>query len=152
MAFTKALTFATLLSFFLISCSMNPQTNVSSPNENLAVDFSLSDSGQPQYQVSYNGTPIIDPSSLGFEFKNQPALAEGLEIQQTESRSVDKTWQPVWGEQSEVRNHYNELLITLKETSPPIASCICVFVFLTMASVSALNFLNKKVWQTACLL
>ena len=119
MTFTKALTFLLFSSLILVSCSMNPQTNVTSPDGNLAVDFSLTDEGQPRYQVAHDGNPIIEPSALGFEFRNLDALESGLEIQNTESRSVDETWQPVWGEQSEVRNHYNELLISLKETSAP---------------------------------
>ncbi len=118
MTYMKALSLI-LLSSFLLSCNMNPQTNVTSPNGQLAVDFSLSGDGQPNYKVSYEGEKIINPSALGFEFKDRPAFRDGLRIQNTESNSADETWQPVWGEQKEVRNHYNELLITLQETEAP---------------------------------
>jgi len=118
MTYMKALSLL-LLSSFLLSCNMNPQTNVTSPNGQLAVDFSLSGDGQPNYKVSYEGEKIINPSALGFEFKDRPAFRDGLRIQNTESNSADETWQPVWGEQKEVRNHYNELLITLQETEAP---------------------------------
>ena len=91
------------------------QTDVSSPGGNIEVNFSLSEAGQAQYAITYKGDPVIETSSLGFEFKNIDAINDGLEIQQTETRSLDETWQPVWGERKEIRNNYNELL-SLKET------------------------------------
>lgn len=118
MTYMKALSLI-LLTSFLIACNMNPQTKVSSPDGKLSVDFSLSENGQPNYKVSYEGKEIINPSRLGFEFKNHPPFKDGLRIQNTKSKSVDNTWQPVWGEQKEVRNYYNELLISLKETDSP---------------------------------
>lgn len=118
MTHMKALTLL-LLSAFLLSCNINPETTVSSPDGKLSVDFSLTESGKPHYQVSYEDTKILNPSSLGFEFENRPAFSNGLHIRSTESNSVDNTWEPVWGEQQEVRNHYNELLISLKETESP---------------------------------
>jgi len=119
MTHLKALTLL-LLSFTLLSsCSMNPQTTASSPDGTLSVNFMLSENGQAQYAVSYEGSAIIDTSSLGFEFKNIKPLNGGFEIRNTESRSVNESWKPVWGEQAEVQNHYNELLVSLKETEAP---------------------------------
>jgi alpha-glucosidase len=114
----KALTFI-LFTYILTACGLSQQTHVTSPDENLSVEFSLTEKGQPQYQVTYKGEKIIAPSLLGFTFKNQSALTEGLKIQKTESHTTDNTWQPVWGEQRNIRNHYNELLISLKETVAP---------------------------------
>lgn len=120
MHYLKALTFAIIGSLVILSCDMMDKlSTVSSPDGNLAVTFSLSDSGSPQYTVQYEGNQIIDTSGLGFEFKNHPPLKDGLQISSIERQSVDDTWQPVWGEQKEVRNHYNELLVSLKETDDP---------------------------------
>ncbi|WP_440998614.1 glycoside hydrolase family 97 protein [Fodinibius sp. SL11] len=95
---------------------MNKLSTVSSPDGKLAVTFSISDSGNPQYTVQFEGKQVVDTSGLGFEFKNRPPLKDGLQISSIERRSVDDSWQPVWGEQKEIRNHYNELLVSLKET------------------------------------
>ncbi|MEL7834967.1 glycoside hydrolase family 97 protein [Fodinibius sp. Rm-B-1B1-1] len=95
---------------------MEDLSTVSSPNGNLLVTFSLSDSGTPQYAAQYEGAQIIDTSGLGFEFRDALPLNDSLRITNIESRSFDETWQPVWGEQEEVRNQYNELLISLEET------------------------------------
>jgi alpha-glucosidase len=116
MQYLKALSFAIISSFVIFGCDMMDKlSTVSSPNGNIAITFSLSDSGSPQYTVQYEGSQIIDTSGLGFEFKNLPPLKDGLQISSIERRSVDNTWQPVWGEQQDVRNHYNELLVSLKE-------------------------------------
>lgn len=106
------------LSILFIGCGSR-QTKVTSPDSSLSLSFSLSDNGRAQYATSLDGNPIIEKSGLGFEFKNQPALLEGLEITDTESRSVDESWTPVWGEQKEIQNHYNELLISLRESETP---------------------------------
>ncbi|WP_217988293.1 glycoside hydrolase family 97 protein [Aliifodinibius salipaludis] len=96
---------------------MNKLSTVSSPDGNLAVTFSLSNSGSPQYTVQYGDDQVIDTSGLGIEFQSLPPLKDGVQISSIERRSVNETWQPVWGEQKEVRSHYNELLVSLKETN-----------------------------------
>lgn len=119
MTYLKALSFLICTSLLLLSCQPNPQKNVTSPDGKIAVDFSLSESGQAQYAVSFEGESVIDTSGLGFEFKNRSPLKNDLKITETESRSVDETWEAVWGEQKEVRNHYNELVVSLEEATSP---------------------------------
>lgn len=29
--------------------------------------------------------------------------------------SFDETWQPVWGESKDIRNHYNEMIVSLTQ-------------------------------------
>lgn len=119
MTYLKALTFSTLILVVFTACQSNPQKKISSPNGKISVDFSLGKDAQAQYSVSLDGKTLIDTSGLGFEFKKLPPLKEGLQIQGTKSRSVDKSWQPVWGEQKRVQNQYNELLIKLRESESP---------------------------------
>lgn len=98
---------------------MNYPLQISSPDQSLTVHFSLSEDGQAQYTTTYEGEKIIDTSTLGFEFKNQPPFKTGLKVGDQKTESVDKTWDPVWGERKEIRNHYNELLIKLAEQNEP---------------------------------
>ncbi len=120
MHYLKALLFAIVSSVLIFSCDiMNKLSTVSSPDGSLSVTFSLSESGNPQYTVQHGEEQIIDTSGLGFEFKNLPPLRDSLQVTSVERRTFDETWQPVWGEQKEIRNHYNELLVSLKETAEP---------------------------------
>lgn len=80
------------------------------------LNFELSENGTPTYRLSYKNQPVINPSTLGLELKGQPNLMDGFEMVRATSSSFDETWQPVWGETSNIRNHYNELLIELKQT------------------------------------
>jgi hypothetical protein len=99
-----------LWSFLLVAQS------IQSPNGNIKLDFKLNES-KAVYQLYYKGKEVIKPSSLGFEIKNQATLMDGFEIASTETGSFDETWEPVWGEENKIRNHYNELSVTLNQGS-----------------------------------
>ena len=79
--------------------------------------------------MDYNNKPVIATSRLGLELKNQKSLLDGFKMERV-SRSAyrarrssfDETWQPVWGEQSSIRNHYNEMAVCL---SNPTTTGIC---------------------------
>ena len=91
-----------------------------SPNNQLVMSFSLGGNGIPTYQLSYKGKTVIKPSSLGLELKNDSkSLLDDFTISSTQTSSHESFWEPVWGEVKKIRNHYNELAITLnqKETN-----------------------------------
>ena len=88
-----------------------------SPENINQVEFELNEAGVPVYRVFHRDTLIIDSSTLGFDLKNAPALDGDFEVLNTKKSSEDETWKMVWGEQLEVRNHYNELKIFLQERS-----------------------------------
>ncbi|WP_025665501.1 glycoside hydrolase family 97 protein [Aquimarina megaterium] len=113
------LLFITLV--LIISCKQEQLivTSLSSPKKSNTIEFYLSQDGTPQYLVKHKNQIVIDSSSMGFDFKNQPSLKNGLQIIDTRSNSVDETWEMQWGEQRKVRNHYNELIIELEEIAAP---------------------------------
>ena len=88
---------------------------IKSPNGNLALTFALQSGGVPTYSLTYKGRPVILPSKLGFDLKNAPALTSGFAITDSKTLTFDETWQPVWGEVKNIRNHYNELAVTLTQ-------------------------------------
>ena len=110
---------------------------LTSPNGNLEMNFSLDAKGVPVYELSYKGKPVIKPSKLGLELKKEDAnkhtdfewkevkdastldiktnLYDGFKIEKSEITSFDETWEPVWGEEKEIRNHYNQLAVTLAQ-------------------------------------
>ncbi len=100
--------------------------SVTSPNGNVAVKFSLTQSGQPTYELSYKGKTVCKPSHLGLELaKDKHAskgdaetdLMNGFEETDYKTSSFDETWKPVWGETATIRNNYNELEISLKQAA-----------------------------------
>lgn len=90
---------------------------VSSPSGNIILNFELSTHGAPVYRVEYRGQPVINPSTLGLELTNAESLLSDFEVLKTSTSTFDETWQPVWGETKDIRNHYNELLVELKQPS-----------------------------------
>lgn len=111
-----------LLSILLLSLMMmlpawlSAQT-VKSPDGHLSVTFSLNDKGTPVYQVDYKGKTVINPSTLGIELAEENSLMDMFRINKTSTSSFDENWQPVWGEEKEIRNHYNELFIEMEKPS-----------------------------------
>ena len=108
-----------------------------SPDGQLKMTFSLTDGGRPTYTLAYKDKAVVKPSHLGLELKQEDPnkaqdfefktradasklaqkadLMTGFEIEKTETATHDETWQPVWGEESHIRNHYNELCVTLRQ-------------------------------------
>jgi hypothetical protein len=90
---------------------------LTSPNKQLALTFSLQAGGVPTYSLTYKGRPVIKPSHMGLELKEGPSLTSGFAVTGTKTRAFDETWTPVWGETKTIRNHYNELTVTLTQAA-----------------------------------
>lgn len=87
-----------------------------SPDGKFLMNFSIQADGSPQYQLTYKGKSIIKPSKLGLELKNEEkSLLNDFVVADSKSSSFDESWKPVWGEVSTIRNHYNELEVSLDQ-------------------------------------
>lgn len=106
------LTAAALLS---ASASLGATEVLTSPDGRLQLSFDLTADGTPTYKMDYNNKPVIATSRLGLELKNQKSLLVGFKMERVSRSSFDETWQPVWGEQSSIRNHYNEMAVCLSQ-------------------------------------
>ncbi len=111
-----------LLLIALLPLTMMAQ-RVASPNGLVEVIFSL-DGTRPQYEMTFKGKPVVKPSHLGLELaKDKHAsrglketdLMDGFKIAKVENSTFDETWKPVWGETATIRNHYNEMAVTLDQ-------------------------------------
>lgn len=118
----KTLFFATVLASAAICAGAQ---TVTSPNGNVAVKFSLQD-GRPTYEMSYKHRDVVRPSHLGLELAkdkhasngmDEQDLMDGFVVKDTKTSTFDETWKPVWGETATIRNHYNELAVTLSQPS-----------------------------------
>lgn len=129
-----------ILSFALAIGALIPNVKaqeIQSPDGKLTMNFYLQEQGQPTYTLVYKGKEVITPSTLGLELAPEEVTREfwdfspegntaqqkdaktnlysGFKVTNTETASVDETWQPVWGESKDIRNQYNELAITLNQ-------------------------------------
>ena len=100
------------LSFLMMSAWGMQAEDLKSPNGRLVMHFEVDGMGCPVYTLSYKGKPVIKRSRLGLEAEGF-SLREGFQLQKAETATFDETWKPVWGEVSSIRNHYNELAVTL---------------------------------------
>ena len=105
---------------------------VTSPDGNVSVKFYLQD-GRPTYEMTYKKKEVIRPSHLGLELAkdkhasnemNEQNLMDGFTVKNTKTATFDETWRPVWGETATIRNHYNELAVTLNQASMQRDICI----------------------------
>ena len=102
------------LSFLMMSAWSLQAEDLKSPNGRLVMHFEVDGMGCPVYTLSYKGKPVIKRSRLGLEAEGF-SLREGFQLQKAETATFDETWKPVWGEVSSIRNHYNELAVTLHQ-------------------------------------
>ena len=101
---------------------------VSSPDGNVELSFNLKDGHIPVYSLDYKGKPVVGESHLGFKLQGS-GMYDWFEISETATREIDETWNPVWGEESQIRNHCNEMTVTLRQTSSNRFMKICFRVF-----------------------
>ena len=114
----------TKLLLAILLCTLTATaTEVKSPNGNIVVNFDVID-GAPVYTMSYKGKEVIRPSRLGLELAkdkhasmgmNERNLMDGFTLKNEQVSSFAETWQPVWGETKDIRNHYAEYAATLSQ-------------------------------------
>ena len=128
----------TLVALLLFAFIANAQQRLTSPDGNFEMNFDIDKKGEPVYTLSYKDQLVIKPSKLGLELKkedankqtdfewtdNKPNQADldikadfysGFILKDAQTSTFDETWTPVWGEEKEIRNHYNELAVTLEQ-------------------------------------
>ncbi len=114
----KTILIAAIVALATLPCAaqLGDAITLTSPDGNLVMKFALTD-GVPTYSLDFGGQAVILPSRLGFELKGSRQLTGGFVFVDQERSSFDETWEPVWGEEASIRNHYNELLVKLQQPS-----------------------------------
>ena len=105
-----------VLFFACLGLAVSAQS-ISSPDGNITVKFSLTGNGVPTYEISYKGKEVIKPSTLGIELAEEHSLMDQFRINKVSTSTFDETWKPVWGEEKEIRNHYNEMFVEMEKPS-----------------------------------
>ncbi|HRG79867.1 MAG TPA: glycoside hydrolase family 97 N-terminal domain-containing protein, partial [Cyclobacteriaceae bacterium] len=110
----KALSVIAILLFVTLS---GYSQVITSPQKKLTLNFQLTEKGEPTYQLSIGNKKVTEPSLMGLELKDQPALAEGFTLTSIDTTTVNEKWNPVWGEVKEIGNNYRELAAHLLQTA-----------------------------------
>ena len=115
--------FKSLILFFSVlvaSCSsvteMEQIHTMTSPDGKLEMTLYMDGQGTPFYALEYQERDVILPSSLGFEL-SCGSFRDGFEVHRIDTLTFDEVWEPVWGEEDRIRNHYKEAAIDLVQTS-----------------------------------
>lgn len=90
-------------------------TAISASMNKVKLDFILDAGGRPEYRIQYGNKPLINASRMGIKLANDISLDSNFMVINTERKSVDENWKPVWGEVSTIRNHYEQLIVHLKQ-------------------------------------
>ena len=102
------------IAFFLCLGSFASAQQLTSPDGNLSLEFVEQADGVPAYRLDYKGKPVLTSGRLGL-LTEEADLTRGFKQTNLERASVDNYWNPVWGEYNRVRNHYNEMTVTLEQ-------------------------------------
>ena len=111
----NSLTIPAILAFLTAFSSLGAE--LSSPSGNMTLTVDVDSNGTPYYSLDYKGQPIVKDSRLGLQSK-EIDFKDGFKITDVKTAGVDQTWQPVWGEYENVRDHYNELAVEFKGGDP----------------------------------
>lgn len=91
--------------------------SITSPSGEFLLNVDIDSSGRPFYSLDYKGKQLVAPSHLGLK-ADETAFADGFTITGCDTVTVDRSWEPVWGEYASVRDHFRELAVHLKADKP----------------------------------
>lgn len=102
---------------------------LTSPDGNLVMDFHLSDGDVPVYSLTYKGKEVIKESRMGFQIRPSYEFDRDFRIVETREGASDTTWEPVWGQNSEIRDNHKELFVALEQKTTGWLLNICFRLF-----------------------
>ncbi|MBC7524299.1 MAG: glycoside hydrolase family 97 protein [Flavobacterium sp.] len=103
--------------FFLVSVYGTFGQNVSSPSKNILLGFKLTSDGKPTYSVNYKTKNIVKESMLGIALKESQSLESDFKIDSISQKTLNEIWHPVLGEQLNIKNNYNEMVVAMTQLS-----------------------------------
>lgn len=116
--YLKTLIMKNIFSFILVLTAIFGASaqEFQSPNGNFKMSFSLGNDGTPMYQLFFKNKEVIKKSKLGLELqKDKKSLVNDFKVIDSKESTFNETWKTVWGEETQIQNHYNELAVTLKQ-------------------------------------
>lgn len=112
---TKEILLAVLLMAGSQAAHAQPTAPLTARLDKVSLTVALSPDGRPTYAVSFGPKTVLAPSRLGLSFADGKGFEGPLVLTGSETKDVDETWQPVWGEVKDIRNHYQQLTVHLRQ-------------------------------------
>ncbi|SMO90749.1 Glycosyl-hydrolase 97 C-terminal, oligomerisation [Flavobacterium resistens] len=125
--YMKKILFSCLF-IFVLNLFTNAQ-ELKSPDGNLKLEFHLDSAGSPVYSLDFKGKEVLNKSKMGFILKSDILLNKDFKITDSQFQSENSVWQPVLGEQKEIRNNYNEMRISLEQEKSKRKLIVCFRLF-----------------------
>ena len=122
--FSGLLALATIAMCIPATPVLGQAKDLASPDGRLSVTAEVA-GGRCVYRLKRDGKTLVRTSGLGLEIKG--VAAAGWREVGRSRRSGDSTWKPVWGKCSEVRDHYNEMVLSLAASAPGAPALDVVF-------------------------
>ena len=143
----------TLIPLLLSACTSRPQeVHTTSPNGDIEVHILNNRRGDLHYWVEYRGERVIDTSRLGMDFYFAQTLDKDLTIRNVKENAQNEVWETVWGEQREVRDHHNSVLLQVQERERPYRQFEIMFKVYDDGLAFRYNFPEQENLDTALIL
>jgi alpha-glucosidase len=111
----KQLIYYFLLVILLVRGCATGTDDLRSPDGRISVRLGTNGDEAFTYAVYRDGRVLVRPSPVSLEFRDQEAFSSSLDVELVSDRTVDETWEPLWGKTSRARNHYHEYTVRLSE-------------------------------------
>lgn len=111
--------------FLAIAVAGNAAETLQSPDSKYNFVFEQKD-GRLVYHLDYAGKQVVEEgelgvnidnhlveSAMGIPVDNSKVWTQGMEVIKVERAAKDEIWNPIYGEYSSIRDHYNEMVIHL---------------------------------------
>ena len=105
---------AVYLSLLPMAMMAKQEAMVSSPSGNITLTTGVDNAGRPYYSLNRGKEEILLRSALGLKLKDGD-LSNDFRLIGFSCATKDETWHQPWGEEDDVRNHYNELTMKLAQ-------------------------------------
>ena len=128
---TVSTMFRSIISLFLVlsvcAVAAQPVGTLTSPDKKLSLQISTDKDGKLFYDLTFLGKEVIRRSRLGVNFKDAAGFSSGLSVGKLTTAQTNEVWNPVWGEEGEIRNEYNEIKVEVFQ--PAMRNAIMHIVF-----------------------
>ncbi len=149
----KITAFLAAVALLLDACATPDRSTLSgsvdtllSPDTRLELKFMMTDDGTPMYALTKDGETVVKPSRLGFQIRGvlkaskivyegndilkedehpENSFHDGFVVEDVHTSTFDETWDPVWGEEAQIRNHYNEMTVDLLQKATGRKMSVC---------------------------
>ena len=104
---------ALILAAAMLMTACTENTDLTSPDGEINVSFTLSQEGVPHYQIEAYDQAVINESELGLEAA-EAELSKGFTVKNVLRNAKDEQWEQPWGENKVMRDNHREMAVEME--------------------------------------